>query len=90
MAVQASVERDKAYVSGLWSVKMVKLLPSKMNRKCRIPAKQDHNTRSNALHFTWASESFLEKKPNGALSAVCCQLLQDGTHVGSTGIHVES
>ena len=74
-------------------MKMVKLQPSKMNRKCQIPAKQDYNSRSNALHFTWASESFLEKKPIGAhsaLSAGSCQLLQDGTHLGSAGIHVKS
>ena len=48
LAVQASVERDKAYVRGLWSVKMVKLLPSKMKRKWRIPAKQAH---SSPLHL---------------------------------------
>ena len=62
-------------MSGLWSVKMVKTRPSRMNRKCLMPEKQAHSSQSKVLHFTWEVDNFLEKKPKGhqfSLPGICC------------------
>jgi hypothetical protein len=56
LPIQGSYVRCTAYVSGLWSIKMLNCRPSSINRKCLIAAKHAYNSLSNVEYFVWADD----------------------------------